>query len=74
MTVAAAMGEEATTFSKKTLLKKTGQRFQSEYSMMMGYSYAAMVLATHFIEGPVPTKLKEYKQDKLGKHAKQTVE
>ena len=42
--------------------------------MMMGYSYAATVLATHFIEGPIPTKLKEYKQDKLSKHAKQTVE
>ena len=39
MTVAAAMEEEVTTFSKTTLLKKTGQRFRSEYSMMMGYSY-----------------------------------
>ena len=63
MTVVATMEKEAATFSKRTSLKRTRQYFQTEYSMMMGYSYSysATVLATHFIEGSIPTKLKEYK-------------
>ena len=54
MTLAAAMGEGVGTFTSKKLLTKTEKRFQSEHSLMMGYSYATTVLATHSIEGAVP--------------------
>ena len=74
MMVASAMSTEVGTFTTKKLLPKTEKRFQSEHSLMMGYSYAATVLATHFIEGPVPTKLKNYKYDNLNRDARESVD
>ena len=74
MTLAAAMGDSVGTFTTKKLLTKTEKRFQSEHSLMMGYSYAATVLATHFVEGPSPRSLAKFQPDKLSGQAQETMD
>ena len=74
MTLAAAMGEGVGTFTSKKLLTKTEKRFQSEHSLMMGYSYATTVLATHFIEGAVPRSLSKFRAENLDKDALETTD
>ena len=41
---------------------------------MMGYSYAATCLATHFVEGPPPRSLAKFQPDKLGDQAQETMD
>ena len=74
MTLAAAMGVDVGRATTKTLLTKTETRFQSEHSLMMGYAYATTVLATHFIEGPVPKSLAKLKMDELSEKALETMD
>ena len=74
MTLAAAMGEGVGTFTSNKLLTKTEKRFQSEHSLMMGYSYATTVLATHFIEGAVPRLLSKFRAENPDKDALMTTD
>ena len=74
MMLAAAMGDNVGTFTAMKLLPKTESRFRSEHSVLMGYAYACTVLATHFIEGPIPRSLKKYRPDKLDAGAVETMD
>ncbi len=75
MVAVAMSGSNELSFSRKTLLKKTESRYQSEHSLMMGYSYATTVLATHFLEGPTPKNMvSKFRSEKLSKQAKETLD
>ena len=74
MTMAVAMGGDVGKLTNKKLLKKTEKRFQAEHSIFSAYAYALTVLSTHYVEGPVPSKLKQFQLDKLDPQALETVE
>lgn len=72
--MAVAMGEGSGKLTNTKFLKKTEKRFQSEYSVFMAYSFALTVLSTHYMEGPVPAKLKTFQIDRLDQQTAETVE
>ena len=74
MTMAVAMGEDIGNLTNKKLLTKNEKRFQAEYSMFSAYAYALTVLLTRYLEGPMPSKLKQFQLDKLDPQALETME
>lgn len=74
MATAMNSAESGIGISEKKMAKKTEARYKAEHSVMKAYSYAATVLATHFIEGPQPFYPKTFQRRKLSVDAKTTID
>ena len=74
MLTAVAMGEETGKLTNQSLLVKTEKMFQAEHSIFSAYANALTYLSTHFIEGPMPSNLPQFKVDKLDSRAIETIE
>ena len=69
MSMAVAMGGEMRKLTKKKLLTKTEKIFQDEHSIFLAYAFVLPVILTHYLEGLVPSKLKQFQLDKLDAQA-----